>query len=71
MSNNLRKTLELISDINLIPLRQAHILEQFPDSDLTFDLLEDLDAYEFSMKDRVVDVFKKYLRHHSISSSDK
>ena len=45
MSNNLRKTMQLISDMRIMPLEQAGILDQFPDKDLTFELGEDLDAY--------------------------
>lgn len=35
LSNNLRKTLQLISDIQLVPLQQANLLSAFPDKDLT------------------------------------
>lgn len=61
MSNNLRLTFELISNISLVPLRQAYLLEQFPNEDLTFTLGEDLNEYKFDMEnDRVEDIFRKY-----------
>ena len=65
MSNNLRKTLELISDINLIPLRKAHLLEDIPDKDLTFELGDDLYSYNFTIEDRVIDIYEKYFALHS------
>jgi dsRNA-specific ribonuclease len=64
MSNNLRVTLELISDMKIMPLRQAGVLDLFPDSDLTFELAEDLDSYGFEMTDSVEDIFAKYFRVH-------
>jgi dsRNA-specific ribonuclease len=36
MSTNLFKTLEFISDIQLVPLKQARLLDIFPDKDLLF-----------------------------------
>jgi len=36
MSNNLRRSLQLISDMKIMPLKQANIIELFPDMDLTF-----------------------------------
>ena len=65
LSNNLRKTLQLISDIQLVPLQQANLLSAFPDKDLTFQLGADLDAYQFTMNDSVRDIFAKYFQCHS------
>jgi len=45
LSNNLRKTLEFISGIGLIPLKEARILDKIPDKDLRFSLNPNLDAY--------------------------
>ena len=36
LSNNLRKTLQWLSDIHLVPMEQASLLEIYPDEDLTF-----------------------------------
>ncbi len=66
MSNNLRKTLEHISRIRLVPLREASILEFFPDKDLTFNLRDDLDDYGMHMGDRVQDIFDKYINLHKV-----
>lgn len=61
MSNNLRRTLDLISALKIVPLEQAHLLEMIPDKDLTFVLGDDIDAYGFSIDtDRVEDIFNKY-----------
>lgn len=49
MSNNLHKTLQLINDMSIMPLKQAKVLEFFPDGDLTFDLPEDIDSYGFEL----------------------
>ena len=65
MSNNLHKTLKLISDMRIMPLQQAHILEYFPDEDLTFELGADIDAYKFEINDTVEDIFGKYFHVHS------
>lgn len=43
-----------------MPLRQANLLELFPDADLTFDLGDDLDAYGFTINDKVTDIYHKY-----------
>jgi dsRNA-specific ribonuclease len=64
MSNNVRKTLELISDMRIMPLKQAGVLEMFPDADLTFELGEDLDAYGFDMDDSVEVIFQRYFKIH-------
>jgi dsRNA-specific ribonuclease len=53
MSNNLRKTLQLINDMSIMPLRHAGVFDYFPDGDLTFKLAEDIDVYEFSIQDNV------------------
>ena len=66
MSNNLRKTLQLISDIKLVPMKQAHLLDMIPDKDLTFVLGADIDAYEFTMNDSVEDIFRKYFKVQQI-----
>lgn len=67
MSNNLRRSLELISDMRIMPLRQAGVIDMFPDADLTFELAADLDSYNFSMDDAVEDIFAKYfIVHHHI-----
>ena len=47
MTNNLRRTMQLISDMQIMPLEQAGVLDLFPDGDLTFELSEDLDGYCF------------------------
>ena len=49
--------------MKIIPLEKAHLLEMFPDKDLTFVLGENLDSYEFDLeKDKVEDIFEKYIR---------
>jgi len=61
ISNNLRRTLAFISDMKLVPLREAGLLEMIPDEDLTFPLeQEDLDRYGFSLEDSVIDLYNKY-----------
>jgi len=45
LSNNLRRTLEFISSIRLVPLKEAGLLDLFPDQDLRFKLSEELDDY--------------------------
>jgi dsRNA-specific ribonuclease len=57
MSTNLHKTLCFISDIQLVPLRQARLLAMIPDADLTFNLSLDLDSYGFRITDRVSDIY--------------
>jgi len=57
MTNNLRRSLKLISDMRIMPLEQAGILELFPDKDLTFELDEDIDFYQLNMDDKVEDIF--------------
>ena len=64
MSNDVRKTLQLISDMRIMPLQQAGVLEMFPDGDLTFELGKDLYSYEFLMDDSVEAIFTKYFRIH-------
>jgi len=65
MSNNLRRSLQLISDMKIMPLKQANIIELFPDMDLTFELGEDIDCYGLTMEDSVEDIFRKYFAIHS------
>ena len=36
LSNNLYKTLKWISDIKLVPLKEANLLSYYPDENLTF-----------------------------------
>ena len=60
MSTNLYKTLRFISDIQLVPLQQARLLEIFPDEELLLDLKLDLDSYGFQIEDSVSTVYKKY-----------
>jgi hypothetical protein len=71
MSNNLRKSLEFISDIGLIPLRRAHLLEMIPDTDLTFTLHEDIDIYKFDINDKVTDIFEKYMCIHAMPQQEQ
>ena len=47
MSNNLYKTLRWISDLKLVPLKQARLLEVFPDEEIIFEMGPDLDIYQF------------------------
>ncbi len=60
ISNNLRKTFEFISNIRLVPMREAKLLENIPDENLTFILDDDLDGYDFMLQDRVTDIYQKY-----------
>lgn len=55
MSNSsLRKTLLLINDMSIMPLKHAGVLEYFPEGDLTFrELREDIDSYGFQITDSV------------------
>ena len=64
LSNNVYKTLRFISDINLVPMKQARLLEVYPDEDLTFQLGVDLDAYGFTMEDDVSTIFDRYFKRH-------
>lgn len=64
MSNNLFQTLQLISEMRIMPLKQAGVLDLIPDKDLTFELNYDLDAYEFGINDSVKAIFDKYFRIH-------
>ncbi len=64
MSNDVRKTLQLISDMRIMPLQQAGVLDMFPEGDLTFELGKDLYSYEFLMSDSVEAIFTKYFRIH-------
>jgi dsRNA-specific ribonuclease len=64
MTNNLRKTMQLISDMRIMPLKQAGVLEMIPDDDLTFKLHADIDEYGFDMADTVEDIFRKYFHIH-------
>jgi dsRNA-specific ribonuclease len=45
MSTNLFTTLQFISDIQLVPLKQARLLHIFPNEDLLLRLHDDLDAF--------------------------
>lgn len=65
MTNNLRRSLKLISDMRIMPLEQAGILDLFPDKDLTFELDEDIDSYQLAMDDKVEDIFHKYFTIHN------
>ena len=53
LSNNLFKTLQFISDIHLVPLEQANLLQLFPDKDLTFKLRDEISSYNFTLVDTV------------------
>ena len=53
LSNNLYKTLKWLSDIRLVPMEQANLLQVYPDENLTFEMSNDLDSYNFSMDDCV------------------
>lgn len=53
LSNNLHNTLQFISDIELVPLEAANLLQYFPDKDLTFKLRKELDCYKFTLDDTV------------------
>ena len=53
LSTNLRRTLQLISDIKLVPLEQANILSWYPNRELTFHLDDDLAKYGLSLNDDV------------------
>jgi len=64
MTNNLHRTLKMISDMRIMPLEEAKILDHFPDKDLTFELGSDLDAYGFSIDDSVELIFQKYFFIH-------
>ena len=67
MSNNLRRSLQFISDLLIVPLELADLLHLFPDKDLTFTLGPDIDAYRFDLgTDRVLDIFKKYFEVQAI-----
>ena len=66
LSNNLYKTLKWLSDIRLVPMEQAQLLQPiYPDEDLTFKLCSDLDSYGFQMEDSVTEIFNKYFQRHS------
>ena len=53
LSNNLHKTLQFISDIQLVPMEQAGLMKHIPDKDLTFQLGTELEVYNFSLIDTV------------------
>jgi len=75
LSNNLRLTLEFISNIRLVPLREAGqdeehpngLLDYVPDKDLRFNLNDDLDGYGFKKEDRVDNVMMRYFSKHGIN----
>ena len=71
LSNNLYKTLKWLSDIRLVPMEQAQLLQIYPDEDLTFQLSANLDAYQFSMEDSVKDIFVKYFSRHSVDAEPR
>lgn len=60
MSTNLFQTLRFISDIQLVPLKQARLLEIFPDRDLLLQMHDNLDDFGFNLDDTVVSMFAKY-----------
>ena len=70
MSTNLFRTLRFISDIQLVPLKQARLLDIFPDKKLMFNLSDDLDIYRFSISDTVKEIYKKYFKVHNTSSDE-
>ena len=68
LSSNLYKTLKFISYLQLVPLKEAKLLDEiFPDEDLTFKLYGDLDAYGFDLEDTVSDIYCKYFNLHQNS----
>lgn len=71
LSNNLHKTLQFISDIDLIPVVQADLMRFFPDKDLTFHLHGDLDCYQFDLNDTVNDIFTKYYANNNVDLKEK
>lgn len=60
LSTNLHRTLQLISDISLVPLEQADLIKHFPNRELTFHLREELELYNFDLMDNVPKVFERY-----------
>mmetsp|Transcript_6224 Transcript_6224/g.10131 ORF Transcript_6224/g.10131 Transcript_6224/m.10131 type:complete len:99 (-) Transcript_6224:1162-1458(-) len=60
LSTNLRKTLEFLSQINLVPLK-PEALSGIPDEDLTFRLAPDLERYGYSINDPVSELFAKFI----------
>jgi hypothetical protein len=74
MSTNLYRTLKFISDIQLVPLKQARLLgELFPDEDLTFKIAHyDLDQFGFEINDCVSQIYTKYYAYrHTLPETDK
>jgi len=67
MSTNLYQTLKFISDIQLVPLKQARLLsELFPDENLTFGIKDnDLDGFGFEIDDTVSVIYDKYFSYYS------
>lgn len=66
MSTNLYRTLRFVSDIQLVPLKQARLLSMIPDEDLTFKNVSlDLDSYGLKIDDKVEDIYKKYFAKHT------
>ena len=55
----------MISDLRIMPLKEAGVLEMFPDADLTFELGDDLDDYEFDINDSVENIYSKYFNVHN------
>lgn len=62
MSTNLFTTLQFISDIQLVPLKQARLLSIFPDEDLLFEMHDNLDDFGFTLDDTVTSMYQKYCR---------
>lgn len=45
-------------------MKQARLLDAYPDEDLTFKLGIDLDAYGFTMEDDVSKIYNRYFNRH-------
>ena len=71
LSTNLRRTLQLISDIQLVPLEQANLLDHFPNRSLTFDLREELEKYDHKLMDDCQALFEKYWAVDQIDPIEK
>lgn len=61
MSTDLFTTLQFISDIQLVPLRQARLLEMFRDRQFLLPLPDSLDIFGFTLQDNVSTLYKKYI----------
>lgn len=63
LSSDLRTTLQWISDIKLVPLEKAHIIDKFkPNYDYTFDLREPLEHFQFEIGMTVSELFEEYFK---------